>query len=180
MNGAIRVKKIMILGFVSLMWITLLSTNAFPQKNPRSTSRLEIGGKFIFVEYGRPSLKGRDMLGQLEVNKIWRLGADKSTTLTSDSNLSFSKVSVPQGTYSIWLKKLGDKSYELLVNKKSGQWGTQHEAIDDFADIPLTYSENNESVELFTINLIKAAKGNAGEIEFLWGNVVLRAPFTVK
>lgn len=180
MNGAIRVKKIMILCFVVLMWVTLLSTNAFPQKNPRSTSRLEIGGKFIFVEYGRPSLKGRNMLAQLEVNKIWRLGADKSTTVTSDSNLSFNKVSVPQGTYSLWLKKLGDKSYELLFNRKSGQWGTQHESIDDFADVPLTYSESNESVELFTINLVKATKGNGGEIELLWGNVVMRAPFTLK
>ena len=120
------------------------------------------------------------MLAQLEVNKVWRLGADKSTTLTSDSNLSFNKISVPQGTYSVWLKKLGDKSYELLFNKKSGQWGTQHEPIDDFADVPLTYSESNESVEMFTINLIKATKGNGGEFELLWGNVVLKAPFTLK
>jgi hypothetical protein len=173
-------KKITILCLLTLTWVALLSTNAFPQKNPRSTSRLEIGGKFIFVEYGRPSLKGRDMLAQLEVNKVWRMGADKSTTLTSDSNLSFNKVSVPQGTYSVWLKKLGDMSYELLLNKKSGQWGTQHEAIDDFSDVPLTYSESNESVEIFTINLIKATKGNGGEFELLWGNVVLKAPFTLK
>lgn len=173
-------KKTMILCLFGLTWIALLSTEVFPQKNPRSTSKLEIGGKFIFVEYGRPSLKGRDMLGQLEVNKVWRLGADKSTTFTSDSNLSFSKTSVPQGTYSLWLKKLGDKSYELLFNKKSGQWGTQHDAIDDFADVPLMYSESNESVEIFTINLIKATKGNGGEIELLWGKVALKAPFTLK
>lgn len=173
-------KKIKILCLLTLTWVALLSTNAFPQKNPRSTSRLELGGKFIFVEYGRPSLKGRDMFAQLDVNKVWRLGADKSTTLTSDANLSFNKVSVPQGTYSVWLKKLGDKSYELLFNKKSGQWGTQHEAIDDFADVPLTYAESNDTVEMFTINLIKATKGNGGEFELLWGNVVLKAPFTLK
>lgn len=173
-------KKTTFLFLLVSAWVALLSTNAFPQKNPRSTSRLDVGGKFIFVEYGRPSLKGRDMLSQLEVNKIWRLGADKSTTLTSDSNLSFNKLTIPQGTYSLWLKKLGDKSYELLFNKKSGQWGTQHEAIDDFANVPLTYSESNESVEMFTINLVKAAKGNGGEFEILWGNAVLRAPFTLK
>ena len=173
-------RRMMMRCLLAMTWIALLSPNAFPQKNPRSTSRLEIGGKFIFVEYGRPSLKGRDMLDQLEVNKIWRLGSDKSTTLTSDSNLSCSKVSVPQGTYSLWLKKLGEKSYELIFNKKSGQWGTQHESIDDFAGVPLIYSEGNESVEMFTINLIKATKGNGGEIELLWGKNILRAPFTLK
>ncbi len=173
-------KKRMILCLLALTWVALVSTEALPQKNPRTTSKLEIGGKYIFVEYGRPSLKGRDMLTQLEVSKIWRLGADKSTTLTSSANLSFNKISVPPGTYSLWLKKLGDKSYELLFNSKSGQWGTQHESIDDFADVPLTYSESSESVELFTINLIRAAKGNGAEIELLWGNVVLKAPFTLK
>jgi len=172
--------KIMIMGLFALAGLGLLSTDAFAQKNPRSTSRLEIGGQFIFVEYGRPSLKGRDMLAQLEINKIWRLGADKSTTMTSDANLSFSKVFIPQGTYSLWLKKMGEKSYELLFSKKSGQWGTQHEAIDDFASVPLAFSEGSESVELFTISLKKATKGNGGEIEFLWGNSVLKAPFSMK
>ena len=168
------------ISLVTLTWFGLLTTIAFAQKNPKSTARLEIGGKFIFVEYGRPSLKGRDMLGQLETNKIWRLGADKSTTFTSDTNLSFNKVPVPQGTYSLWLKKLGDKTYELLFNKKSGQWGTQHEAIDDFASVPLSFSDGNENVEMFTIKLNKATKGNGGEIEFLWGSSVLRAPFNLK
>ena len=170
----------MILCLLTLTWVVQLSTEVFSQKNPRATSKLEIGGNFVLVEYGRPSLKGRDMLAQLEVSKVWRLGADKSTTLTSSANLSFNKVSVPQGTYSLWLKKLGDKSYALLFNRKSGQWGTQHESIDDFADVPLTYSETNESVELFTINLIQATKGNGAEIELLWGNVVLKAPFTLR
>ncbi len=173
-------RKRLIVCFVVLIGLLQFTPNAFPQKNPRSTSRLEVGGKFIFIEYGRPSLNGRDMLGQLEVNKVWRLGADKSTTVTSDSNLSFNKLSVPSGTYSLWLKKLGDKSYALLFNRKSGQWGTQHDAIDDFESVPLTYAEVNEKVELFTINLVKAAKGNGGEIELRWGNVVLKAPFTVK
>jgi hypothetical protein len=171
--------KLMI-SLVALTWVGLLVTNVFAQKNPRSTARLEIGGKFIFVEYGRPSLKGRDMLGQLETNKIWRLGADKSTTFTSDTNLSFNKVFIPQGTYSLWLKKLGDRDYELLFNKKSGQWGTQHEAIDDFASVPLSYSAGSENIETFTINLNKASKGNGGEIKFLWGSGVLKAPFNVK
>jgi len=171
--------KLMI-SLVAFTCLGLLSTIAFAQKNPRSTARIEIGGKFIFIEYGRPSLKGRDMLGQLETNKIWRLGADKSTTFTSDTNLSFNKVFVPQGTYSLWLKKLGDKSYELLFNKKSGQWGTQHESIDDFASVPLSFSAGSENIEMFTINLSKANKGNGGEIEFLWGSSVLKAPFNVK
>ncbi|MFN8007145.1 MAG: DUF2911 domain-containing protein [Terriglobia bacterium] len=166
--------------YLVLVGLTLFSSYAFPQKNPRSTSRIEIGDKFMFIEYGRPSLKGRDMFSQLETNKFWRLGADKSTTVTTSANLSFNKVSIPAGTYSLWLKKLDAKNFSLVFNKKSGQWGTQHDAIDDLDGIPLSYSEGTDSVEQFTINLVKSGKGNGGDIVLLWGNVALKAPFTFK
>lgn len=132
------------------------------------------------VEYGRPSLKGRDMLGLAEMGKVWRMGADKSTTFTSDGKVSFGKVAIPEGTYSLWLRKVGDKSFELVFNKKSGQWGTQYESIDDLASVPMTFSEAGESVEVFTINLKQGAKSNVGEFEILWGKTVLKAPFTLK
>jgi hypothetical protein len=150
------------------------------QRNPRATSKLDAAGKFVMVEYGRPSLKGRDVLAMVEPGKVWRMGADKSTTFTSNARVSFGKVTIPEGSYSLWLKKIGDKSFELVFNKKSGQWGTEHESIDDLASVPMSLSEGTENVELFTINLNKGAKGNGGELELLWGTTVLKAPFTVK
>jgi Protein of unknown function (DUF2911) len=160
--------------------ILLATVPLLAQRNPRATSKLELAGKFVMVEYGRPSLKGRDMLGLAEVGKVWRMGADKSTTFTSDGKASFGKVTVPEGTYSLWLRKVGDKSFELVFNKKSGQWGTQYESIDDLASVPLTFSEASESVEVFTINLKQGAKSNVGDFEILWGKTVLKAPFTLK
>ncbi len=150
------------------------------QRNPRATSHLDLGGKFVMIEYGRPSLKGRDILALAEPGKVWRMGADKSTTFTSDGRLTFGKVTVPGGTYSLWLKKVADKSFDLVFNKKSGQWGTQYESIDDQASVTMTVSEVAESLEVFTINLVRGAKANTGEIILMWGKSVLRAPFSVK
>jgi len=155
-------------------------TLAFSQKNPRATSKVDISGKFVMIEYGRPSMMGRDVLSLIEPGKVWRMGADKSTTFTSDARMSFGKVTVPEGSYSLWLKKVGDQSFQLVFNKQTGQWGTQYGSIDDVASIPMTFSESSEAVEMFTLSLERGAKSNAGELTLQWGKAVLKVPFTVK
>lgn len=165
---------------IQSLLLVLISQLALSQKNPRATSKLDLDGKFVLIEYGRPALKGRDVLAMAEPGKVWRMGADKSTTFTSNGRISFGKETVPDGAFSLWLKKTGDNSFLLVFNRKSGQWGTEHEAIDDFATVPMTFSESTEPVEIFTINLKRGSKANQGEIELSWGKTLLKASFTVK
>src|SRR5579859_4083670 len=109
--------------------------------NTRGTAKLSLNGKTISVEYGRPALNGRkveDLLGQLPAGEVWRLGADTSTTFTTNGDLKFGDVTVPKGKYSIWARKESDGSWKLVFNKKHGQWGTDHDAAQDFAAVPLT------------------------------------------
>ena len=166
----------------TLMLLTLSTVPAaFSQRNPRATSKVDIAGKFVMIEYGRPSMKGRDLLALLEPGKVWRMEADKSTTYTSDARLVSGKATVPAGSYSLWLKKMGDQLFELVFNKQVGQWGTQYSgSIDDMASVPLTFSEGSETVEMFTVTLTRGAKANAGELMLQWDKAVLKAPFTVK
>src|SRR5437588_134332 len=70
----------------------LAGTACLAQGSPRGTAKLDLGGKTASVEYGRPSLKGRTMqqlLGRLKVGGFWRLGADDSTTFSTDADLAF-------------------------------------------------------------------------------------------
>ncbi|MBM3802779.1 MAG: DUF2911 domain-containing protein [Acidimicrobiia bacterium] len=150
------------------------------QRNPRATSQVDLGGKYVMIEYGRPSAKGRDVLALSEPGKVWRMGADKSTTYTSDARVSFGKVVIPAGSYSLWLKRVADRSFELVFNKQTGQWGTQYASIDDVASVPLDFSEGSESIEVFTLGLTRGAKSNAGVLALQWGKTILKSAFTVK
>ena len=161
-----------------LFLLLIASVTLLAQRNPRGTARFEKNGQFVMIEYGRPSLKGRDMLGQLEAGKTWRMGSDKSTTLTCSSALSFGKVNIAAGSYSLWLRKRADKSFELVINKATGQWGTEHNVTDDLASVPLTPSQGTDKVEQFTLNLKEAGKG--GEFQLLWDTTILTAGFTLK
>lgn len=170
-------KKLLTVG-LSAVVVSSAASVIYAQRNPRGTAKFEKNGKFVMVEYGRPSLKGRDMLGQLAPGKAWRMGSDKSTTFTSTADLSFGKVSVPTGAYSLWLKKTGDKEFTLVFNKVTGQWGTEHDVTQDTYYVPLTTTPGSEKVEQFTIDFKEAGKG--AELRLLWDTSVLAASFTMK
>jgi len=145
--------------------------------HPRDTAKLTLNGKTVTVEYGRPSLNGRtinDMLGQLPEGEVWRLGADTSTTFTTSGDLKFGDVAIPKGEYSLWARKEAGGNWKLVFNKQHGQWGTQHDAAQDLAAVPLML-EKEKSADLVTITL-ENEKG-AGEISVQWGEMELSATF---
>jgi Protein of unknown function (DUF2911) len=151
------------------------------QGNPRSATSVLIDGKTVSIEYGQPSLKGRtiqDMLGKLPAGQFWRLGADKSTTFTTDADLKFGSETVPKGVYSLWAQKQSDSSWKLVFNKQHGQWGTQHSPAQDLVSVPLTESTAPNSAEMVTITLEKA--GNGGKIIIQWGDMQLETEFAPK
>lgn len=107
----------------------LVSTAVLGQGNPRGLTSFVAGrADMVSIEYGRPSLHGKtvqDRLADLPVEGFWRLGADKSTTLSTAAALAFAGVTVPKGEYSLWAKKGSDGSWTLVFNKQHGQWGTE-------------------------------------------------------
>ena len=161
--------------------IVVVAENGLGQRNPRETAKISVGSKTISVEYGRPSLKGRsvaDMLQQLKPGDFWRLGADKSTTFSTAADLQFADVTVPNGQYSLWAEREADNSWKLVFNKQHGQWGTEHDASQDLASVPLKETKASNSAEMVTIGLTKA--GGGGAIAIQWGDMKLTASFKVK
>ena len=114
------------IGVLSVLMVACFAAVALAQGDPRGTSSLTINGKTVSVEYGRPSLKGRTtdaLLGRLKPGRLWRLGADTSTTFKTDIDLAFGDVTIPAGEYSIWMQRQEDNSWKLLFDKQHGQWG---------------------------------------------------------
>jgi len=138
-------------------------------QNPRGEAKAAFGGKTVAIDYGRPSLKGRDMLGQAQVGQAWRLGADSATTLKTDADLAFGTVAVPKGEYVLRATKVAENAWQLNVVGK-----------DDakVADVPLTASKLDASVEQFTIDL--SADKDKGQLKLRWGTTALATSFTAK
>ena len=141
---------------------------ATAQRNPRGEARVTLAGKSIVVNYGRPSLKGRDMLGKAEVGQEWRMGADAATTLDTPVSLSFGSTRVPPGKYVLRAKKVSDTDWMLML-ERDGKAA---------AEVPLESLVLDKSVEEFTIDFTEE-KGQ-GVFRMSWGNLALATRFTAK
>jgi hypothetical protein len=142
----------------------------------RGKAELKAAAGAVTLDYGRPSLKGRNMLSKLEPGSFWRMGMNEATVLTTPVDLSFGSTKVAKGSYSLWLKKQGAQ-FELVFNSQTGQWGTQHDPSKDVYSVPLESASLPSAVETFTIDLEKAPKG--GTFALSWGDTKLHKAFTL-
>jgi hypothetical protein len=143
---------------------------AFAQGNPRGEAKAMVAGKAVSIDYGRPSLKGRDMLGQAQIGQAWRMGADAATSLKTEADLAFGAVNVPKGEYVLTATKVGADEWHLNVLSQADR--------SKVAEIPLAPGKLDASVEQFTIAL-KGEK-DEGAFEMQWGTTALKAAFTGK
>jgi hypothetical protein len=149
----------------------LAGAPAFAHGADRGLAKATVAGKAVVIDYGRPVLKGRDMLAQAEVGKPWRMGADAATTLKTDVDLSFGGVSVPKGTYVLTATKLAADKWVLTA-------ATNDTAATKVAEVPLTPAALSAEVEQFTIDL--TGNNEKGELTLSWGKTALKATFTGK
>jgi hypothetical protein len=154
------------------------TTQVHPGKggSPHVRSEWTIDGAKITIEYGRPSLKGRPEAELMPPGKEWRTGADEATTLTSDRMLMIGSMMIPAGTYTLYTVP-GDKQWQLVVSKKTGQWGIPYPEGQDFGRTPMTVSKNAKPVEQLTISLEDTQAG--GNLIVSWGTTKATAAFMV-
>jgi DUF2911 family protein len=136
--------------------------------NSRGTAKVVVGGKTVEVDYGRPSLNGRDMLARAEVGKDWRMGADAPTTLKTTGTLSFGTVQVPPGEYVLKAGKVSETDW-VLKFVKDGR---------SVAEVPLQTSTLDKPAEMLTIDLVE--ERGQGLFRMSWGQKALSARFTAR
>ena len=138
--------------------------------NPRGKAEATFNGKAVTVEYGRPSLNGRDLLAQVTAGMVWRLGSENATTITTEGDLMIGSKTAPAGAYSLFAQKT-DEGWNLLVNSETGQSGLARDPEKDLFSAPLKVEPTEDSAELFTITLM--ANGMNGTLRMQWGSTAL-------
>ncbi len=137
--------------------------------SPAAMSFVFFGNKVATVYYSAPSVRCRKVFGELEpFGKVWRLGANPSTTLVSEVPLKIGSVMVPAGTHTLYaIPEAPGKKWTLIVNNQIGQWGTDYDQTKDVGRTEMMSSMASEPQEQMTISFTKV-QGKATELHVKW------------
>lgn len=139
----------------------------------RAAPGAEAGAPMVVsVDYGQPHARGRTVVGTLiPYDQVWRTGANQATSLRTDVDLELAGVRVPRGSYTLY-SLLSRSGWQLIVNKQTGQWGTQYDATQDLARVAIESSDLAAPAESFSITLVPAAQAPAqGTLVLEWGTL---------
>jgi hypothetical protein len=148
------------------------------QLSVRDTARATIGAATFSVDYGRPLARGRTLLGNvITYDRVWRTGANAATQFTTSAPVTLAGLSLPAGTYTLWtLPHL--KGVDLIVNKQTGQWGTDYRRAQDLGIAPMKADSVATPVEQFTI-AIEPTDARHGRLVMSWGSFRWTVPIVV-
>jgi len=144
----------------------------------RDTARAQAGDANVWVDYGRPLTRGRVIFGGVVAwNEVWRTGANEATQLNTAIALKVGDGVIPAGKYTLWTLPTPTGA-KLIINRETGQWGTDYHADKDFARLDLTTNKLSQPVEQFVIGV--APQGSGGVLRLAWDDREYLIPFTIR
>lgn len=141
----------------------VIATSAGRGGSPHETVEYKVGDATVTLIYGRPYMKGRSLDTLAPVGKVYRTGADEATTIKTDKALQIGTLAVPAGTYTLYT--LPGQTWQLIVNKQTGQWGTQYAEAQDLGRTPMTAGTLQAPSEQLTLTIA------GGQLELHWGTM---------
>ena len=173
--------------FTSILVAAALAGIAAAETKSGQTESVTINGKTITIKYSSPAVNGRvgklfgkdGTIGGDEHYPVWRAGANAATALHTDADLTIGTLAVPKGDYTLFINLANLASWELIINKQTGQSGLEYDAKQDLGRVKMTMSKPPALVEQLKYTLTSTG-GNKGKLQLAWENESGAVTFTVK
>ncbi|MDX1444945.1 DUF2911 domain-containing protein [Lishizhenia sp.] len=176
-------KKLLVLSMVLISSLTFaqfqegLSVKPSARKTESSTFGL---GK-IEVDYGSPKKKGRKLFGELvPYGKIWRVGANKATSLEMNTSFYVGEQKISAGKYALFLIPEESGDWKLILNKNAEQWGAYgYDKELNVLETTVKAESVKEEVEALDIRFHELVDGK-GRLQIVWGKTQVNLDMSVK
>jgi hypothetical protein len=94
------------------------------RESPLDSVTFSISGGPVKICYGRPSARGRTMIGgpNIPYGQLWRMGANEPTMIHTSVPLVVAGIYIEPGSYSLYTIP-GRGQWRLILNRSISQWG---------------------------------------------------------
>ena len=162
--------------FISTI-LALSSVIGFSQEkktSPAAIAKKSISGVDIEIHYSQPSVKGREIWGELvPFGKVWRTGANEATTISFSEDVTILGQNLASGTYALFTIPTED-NFTFIFNTEAKQWGAyKYDESKDALRVENEAREVKEKQEMMTFTIAED-----GMVSLHWENMV--AEFQVK
>lgn len=141
--------------------------------SPNAAVTQTIGLTEIHITYGRPSVRGRVIFGDLvPYGEVWRTGANEATAVVFSDDVKIAGEPVPAGIYSLYTIP-GVDTWTVILNHKLS-WGTQYDRGEDFLRVEVKPEESlhMEQMMIYFENITD----HTGDLIIHWDDVKVSVP----
>ena len=143
--------------------------------SPPADAKVTLDGKPVAIHYNRPSARGREIFGGVvPYGKVWRTGANPATDFQTATNLVIGGKPVPAGHYTLYSLP-SESTWELIVNKQTGQWGTMYDQSQDLVRIPMMTKQLSSPQETMSISF-ENTSGSKTVLHIQWAKLDVFVP----
>lgn len=141
--------------------------------SPNALTAQTIGTTNVMVAYGRPSVNGRTIWGELvPYGEVWRTGANEATALHTSGDLMVEGERLPAGTYSVFTIPQENGAWTVIFNSAAEQWGSfNYDTSQDALRVEVM-PETGESVEQMSF-WFEDVDDDSATLVLGWGDVMV-------
>lgn len=159
-------------------WTTDTPGQLANRPSPLDSTLVTLGEGTAKVCYGRPSARGREVMGGLvPYGQIWRFGANEATTVHLPFPARIGEVQVEPGSYTLYAVP-GEDAWTITVNGALERWGIPVDeavAAQDLGSFTVPVEMLDDPVETFTMTF-QATGADSAELLAEWERARIRIP----
>lgn len=148
-----------------------------PAPSPLQTVTQAFGLGDLKVEYSRPSMKGRVVMGELvPYGHIWRTGANQATKITVGDDIKINGTALAAGTYALYTMPNATE-WEVMFYKDLTLGGNtaDYKAENEAMRFKVRPTAMNDKMETFTI-AFNDVTSTSCKIDLMWENTKVSIP----
>lgn len=137
-------------------------------KSPKMVTMEMIGDNHVHIEYGSPSVRGRNIWnGLVAYDQVWSTGAHKATWIDFSKDVMIEGKHLPKGKYGFFTIPNKDKWTVILSKTWDMHLADDYKAENDAIRIIVKPKKNKQLTEALTYE-VNAKNKNNGTIKMTW------------
>lgn len=146
-------------------------------KSPRKTAMALVGKNHVHIDYGSPSVRGRNIWnGLVAYDQVWATGAHKATWVEFSSDVKIAEKKITKGKYGFFTIP-GKDEWVLILNK---DWdmhlADSYKMENDLVRVVVKPIVRKEITEALTYKVIRNSS-DRGKIEVSWEYLTVSLDF---